>query len=143
MNDKLKEAISKLHPSPALDVIQDEIESLRREVEELKLKVAQESAKFTIANCGWDESIKRVAASQAREQMLREAAQSLLNNPETVLSISNWNDLKKALSTPPDNTALIAFADKVREEAALICDEHADDPVYCGDAIRSMKGKLP
>ena len=24
-----------------------------------------------------------------------------------------------------------------REACALICDEHADDPVYCGDAIRA------
>lgn len=24
------------------------------------------------------------------------------------------------------------------EKAALICDEHADDPVYCGDAIRAL-----
>lgn len=24
------------------------------------------------------------------------------------------------------------------EQAALICDEHADDPVYCGKAIRQL-----
>lgn len=24
-----------------------------------------------------------------------------------------------------------------REACALICDEHADDPVYCGEAIRA------
>ena len=24
-----------------------------------------------------------------------------------------------------------------REECALICDDHADDPVYCGEAIRA------
>jgi hypothetical protein len=28
-------------------------------------------------------------------------------------------------------------AQHVREECALICDEHADDPVYCGEAIRA------
>ena len=27
-------------------------------------------------------------------------------------------------------------AEKEREACALICDEHADDPVYCGEAIR-------
>ena len=36
---------------------------------------------------------------------------------------------------------LVAFANlvaaKEREACALICDEHADDPVYCGDAIRA------
>ena len=36
---------------------------------------------------------------------------------------------------------LWAFAKLVaqheREECALICDEHADDPVYCGEAIRA------
>ncbi len=26
---------------------------------------------------------------------------------------------------------------KEREACALICDEHSDDPVYCGDAIRA------
>jgi hypothetical protein len=26
---------------------------------------------------------------------------------------------------------------KEREACALICDEHADDPVYCGKAIRA------
>ena len=29
------------------------------------------------------------------------------------------------------------IAEKEREECALICDEHADDPVYCGEAIRA------
>ncbi len=28
-------------------------------------------------------------------------------------------------------------AAKEREACALICDEHSDDPVYCGDAIRA------
>ena len=28
-------------------------------------------------------------------------------------------------------------AKKEREACALICDEHADDPVYCGEAIRA------
>jgi len=28
-------------------------------------------------------------------------------------------------------------AEKEREACALICDEHADDPVYCGEAIRT------
>ena len=28
-------------------------------------------------------------------------------------------------------------AAKEREDCALICDEHSDDPVYCGDAIRA------
>jgi hypothetical protein len=28
-------------------------------------------------------------------------------------------------------------AEKEREACALICDEHADDPVYCGEAIRA------
>jgi len=28
-------------------------------------------------------------------------------------------------------------AAKEREACALICDEHADDPVYCGEAIRA------
>ena len=28
-----------------------------------------------------------------------------------------------------------------REECALICDSHADDPVYCGDAIRARSLK--
>jgi hypothetical protein len=28
-------------------------------------------------------------------------------------------------------------AEHKREECALICDEHADDPVYCGEAIRA------
>ena len=36
---------------------------------------------------------------------------------------------------------LVAFARLVarheREVCALICDEHADDPVYCGEAIRA------
>ena len=36
---------------------------------------------------------------------------------------------------------LIEFAKlvaaKEREACALICDEHSDDPVYCGDAIRA------
>jgi hypothetical protein len=36
---------------------------------------------------------------------------------------------------------LVAFAKlvaaKEREACALICDEHSDDPVYCGDAIRA------
>jgi len=27
------------------------------------------------------------------------------------------------------------------EKAASICDEHADDPVYCGDAIRALIDK--
>ena len=37
--------------------------------------------------------------------------------------------------------ALQKFADLIRaderEACALICDEHADDPVYCGAAIRA------
>jgi hypothetical protein len=37
--------------------------------------------------------------------------------------------------------ALIEFAKliaaKEREACALICDEYADDPVYCGEAIRA------
>jgi hypothetical protein len=28
-------------------------------------------------------------------------------------------------------------AAKEREACALICDEHADDPVYCGETIRA------
>ena len=28
-------------------------------------------------------------------------------------------------------------AAKEREACAVICDEHADDPVYCGEAIRA------
>jgi hypothetical protein len=28
-------------------------------------------------------------------------------------------------------------AEHEREACALICDEHADDPVYCGEAIRA------
>lgn len=28
-------------------------------------------------------------------------------------------------------------AAKEREACALICDEHSDDPVYCGEAIRA------
>ena len=39
----------------------------------------------------------------------------------------------------PDD--IVAFATLVasaeREACALICDEHADDPVYCGEAIRA------
>jgi len=33
----------------------------------------------------------------------------------------------------------IDLADKVREECAQVCDVYADDPVYCGSAIRAMK----
>jgi hypothetical protein len=37
--------------------------------------------------------------------------------------------------------ALVAFAklaaEKEREACAKVCDEYADDPVYCGDAIRA------
>jgi hypothetical protein len=29
------------------------------------------------------------------------------------------------------------IAEREREACALICDEHADDPVYCGEAIRA------
>jgi hypothetical protein len=28
-------------------------------------------------------------------------------------------------------------AEKEREACAKVCDEYADDPVYCGDAIRA------
>jgi hypothetical protein len=28
-----------------------------------------------------------------------------------------------------------------REACAVICDEHADDPVYCGEAIRARGGQ--
>ena len=39
----------------------------------------------------------------------------------------------------------IAFARVIaaveREACALICDEHADDPVYCGAAIRARGNK--
>ena len=38
-----------------------------------------------------------------------------------------------------------AFADLIRaderEACALICDEHSDDPVYCGAAIRARGNK--
>jgi len=37
-------------------------------------------------------------------------------------------------------TKLVAAAE--REACALICDEHADDPVYCGNAIRA-RGEQP
>ena len=43
-----------------------------------------------------------------------------------------------------DNACLERFAALVaaaeREACAQICDEHADDPVYCGQAIRA-RGK--
>ena len=36
--------------------------------------------------------------------------------------------------------ALVAAAE--REACALICDEHADDPVYCGEAIRARRHNM-
>jgi hypothetical protein len=36
---------------------------------------------------------------------------------------------------------LVAAAE--RETCALICDEHADDPVYCGAAIRARGDHAP
>jgi hypothetical protein len=49
----------------------------------------------------------------------------------------NQNFTTWTVSTP-HLVALVhhAIAEE-REACALICDEHADDPVYCGDAIRA------
>ena len=49
--------------------------------------------------------------------------------------------LKTALSIQPDASALKAHDAELIERCACICDEHADDPVYCGAAIRKLKGK--
>ena len=58
----------------------NEIESLRQqlasrdaEVAELKLKVRQEEAKFSIANYGWDTCSARLVESQKQVTLLRDA----------------------------------------------------------------------
>lgn len=40
---------------------------------------------------------------------------------------------------PPDASALKAHDAALLERCAAICDEYADDPVYCGSAIRELK----
>jgi DNA-directed RNA polymerase subunit F len=45
----------------------------------------------------------------------------------------NWHD--SALAHLKQFANLVA--EHEREVCAKICDEHADDPVYCGEAIRA------
>lgn len=115
------------------------IESLRREVEELRVE----------RNMHLNNSVafsEQLAASQAREVVLRDAVQHLI--VEAKLTSSQYEICRQALATPPDNTALIELCDKAREQAAVVCDsfqarDASIDPAFCAGAIRFMKGKLP
>lgn len=63
---------------------------------------------------------------------LREAAQAMIKAWEEGEHIHKhfFRDLRDALAEPDEVLA-------EREACAQICDDHADDPVYCGQAIRA------
>ena len=86
-----------------------------------------------------------LAACKLKDEALKEvqmvAESSVKTHGYDKQHVRNADVAKRALSTAPDQ-ALEQFAERVREQCALICDEHADDPVYCGAAIRAIK-ELP
>jgi hypothetical protein len=66
-----------------------------------------------------------------REDIVRMAREIGLEGPMKSGILVFMDDLERF-------AALVAAAE--REACAQICDEHADDPVYCGQAIRA-RGK--
>ena len=98
------------------------------------------------------EAADLIEEQAAQIEMMRQAIQALENDSEECLDfdectavlvpIDTFHALIDPMVLSPDQ-ALEQFAAKVREQCALICDEHADDPVYCGAAIRTIKGLPP
>lgn len=108
----------------------------RQECEDQLAECQKESkfAEFLVWRNRAQVAEEQLTAAQARIAQLRQDLERISNGvvcPEIAA--------RQTLSRTDNMEALNAYRDRVLEDAALICDSHADDPVYCGEAIRALK----
>jgi hypothetical protein len=60
-----------------------------------------------------------------------------MNEVEKGFHLAGWRRCAERQNTTQHCALLEAAVLAEREACAQICDDHADDPVYCGQAIRA------